>query len=177
MIRHALASIAAVSLAAAAAIVCHPASAQGPAMVKNCVNTGRTVGPDVAIKACTDAIRSGQWKGKEIAWAYGNRCWARTHKKQDQEAIEDCNISLRLDPANAFAYLNRGNAYYDLGNYAQAAADYRETLRLDPSNTLAGPNLKLAEEALRGGTDAPAAPANNAAPAQNADKEGGAGVR
>jgi tetratricopeptide repeat protein len=165
---HVLVRIAAVGVAAAAAITSHPASAQESQMVNYCVNDGRIVGPDVAINACTDAIRSGQWKGKELAWAFANRCWARTHKRQYPEAIEDCNIALSLEPGGAFGYLNRGNAYYDLGDYARAAEDYRETLRLDPGNTLAGPNLKLAEEALRGRADAPAA-----APAQTADSQAG----
>lgn len=158
MIARTVVHIAGVGLVAAATILGRPAGAEEPDMVKYCVNAQRIVGPDVAIKACTDAIRSGRWKGKELAWAYGNRCWALTHKKEDQAAIDDCNMALSLKPDLAFAYLNRGNAYYDLGDYNQAAEDYRAALRLEPSNTMAADNLKLAENALRSRADAPAGP-------------------
>ncbi len=50
--------------------------------------------------------------------------------------IKSCSTSIRFGPWQgkdlAWAYNNRGNAYYDLGKLSQAIEDYDEALRLDP---------------------------------------------
>jgi tetratricopeptide (TPR) repeat protein len=48
-------------------------------------------------------------------------------------AIADFTQAIRLDPNNANAYRERGNAYSDKGDYDRAIADYNQALRLDPN--------------------------------------------
>jgi len=45
---------------------------------------------------------------------------------------------------SASAYYNRGNSYYDLGEFAQAIADYTEVIRLNPAYVEAYYNRALA---------------------------------
>jgi tetratricopeptide (TPR) repeat protein len=51
-----------------------------------------------------------------------------------QEAVADCDESLRLKPDVANTLENRGFAYLKMGEYGRAIADYDAGLRLDPSN-------------------------------------------
>jgi tetratricopeptide (TPR) repeat protein len=62
-------------------------------------------------------------------------------------AIEDYNATLRLDPNYAFAYYNRGIAYYDKGMYDRAIEDYNAALRINPNFADARNNLELARKA------------------------------
>jgi len=63
---------------------------------------------------------------------------------QLQEAIEEYDEVIRIDPERADAYHNRGTAYYRLEQYEQAIADYDEVIRLDPERTDAYYNRALA---------------------------------
>ncbi len=78
-------------------------------MVKDCV---QKLDPDRRVRGCTAVIRSGQWQGKDLAWAYYNRGIAYKNLKDYRRAIEDYDQALRLDPDYVKAYNNRGYAYY-----------------------------------------------------------------
>jgi Flp pilus assembly protein TadD len=58
-------------------------------------------------------------------------------------AIADYNEALRLDPNKTNAYVNRGYAYSNKGDYRHARAEYEKALQLDPNNTTARNNLEL----------------------------------
>ncbi|MDP6925119.1 MAG: tetratricopeptide repeat protein [Candidatus Scalindua sp.] len=45
--------------------------------------------------------------------------------------------TIRLNPENQYAYLNRGDAYYSLKQYKKAIEDYNKTIELDPENVIA----------------------------------------
>jgi tetratricopeptide (TPR) repeat protein len=49
------------------------------------------------------------------------------------QAIEDYNEVIRVEPNYELAYNNRGLANYQKGNYDQAIADFNEALRLNPN--------------------------------------------
>ena len=49
-------------------------------------------------------------------------------------AIADYDIAIRLNPDDADAYYNRGNAKDHLGQYFAAIADYDIAIRLDPDD-------------------------------------------
>lgn len=51
-----------------------------------------------------------------------------------QEAVADCDESLRLAPNVANTLENRGFAYLKMGQYERAIADYDAGLRLNPGN-------------------------------------------
>ena len=45
--------------------------------------------------------------------------------------------AISLNPENELAYLNRGDAYYNLKQYEKAIEDYNKTIELDPENVIA----------------------------------------
>jgi len=87
---------------------------------------------DVALASCTKAIRSGNWSGRNLAWAYIDRCQAYDQLAQYDLAIPDCNQGIRLDPSDPNGFLNRGIAYKNKNEYDLAIADYDQALKLNP---------------------------------------------
>ena len=60
------------------------------------------------------------------------------------EAIEECNKAIELDPNYALAYFNRGAAYINKGQYDLAIADCNKAIELDPNNAKAYANRAYA---------------------------------
>jgi len=58
---------------------------------------------------------------------------AFNYKKVDdyENAIQDYDRAIQLDPSYASAYNDRGRAYYNLGKYAEADADKAKACSLD----------------------------------------------
>ena len=56
--------------------------------------------------------------------------------RERRPAIADYTQSLKLEPANAAAYNNRGIAYAALGQNDQAIADFDQAIKLDPKRAL-----------------------------------------
>ena len=52
---------------------------------------------------------------------------------QLQDALNDCDRSLRLLPTNKNAYDSRGFTYLKMGKFDAAIADYEKALALDPN--------------------------------------------
>jgi tetratricopeptide (TPR) repeat protein len=64
---------------------------------------------------------------------WNSRCWARAIVgKELQEAVADCNESLRLRPGDAETFDSRGFAYLKLGDFEKSIADYDAALKIDP---------------------------------------------
>ncbi len=108
--------------------------------------------PDQAIKDYSEAIRL----KPDYAMAYNNRGMAYGMKGEPDQAIKDFTEAIRLKPddmppvtdsfveiswggdlTKAYAYNNRGRAYYDKGEPDQAIKDYSEAIRLKPDHALA----------------------------------------
>jgi tetratricopeptide (TPR) repeat protein len=51
---------------------------------------------------------------------------------EGQIAIEDYDEAIRLNPNDAEAYFNRGNAYHNLNKKKRAIEDYDKAIRLNP---------------------------------------------
>ncbi len=68
-----------------------------------------------------------------VPLAYNNRGFAFYHKGQLDQAIEDFNKAISLDPSSYKAYLNRGAAFVNKGQLSQAAADFDKAIALNPS--------------------------------------------
>ncbi len=105
---------------------------------------------DLSISGCTAAIRSGQWQGKDLAWAYYNRGLAYLHLGDHARAIKDYDQALRLDPGFAIAYNNRGLAYNNVGEYRRAIEDFDRALRLNPGFAWSYVNRCWANVNIRG---------------------------
>lgn len=86
------------------------------------------------IAECTGAIKSGTFKGKELAWAYFNRGNANIRTGRYDNAIADYSEALKLDPSDADIYNNRGNAFRRKGQHDRAIADYNEAIKLAPND-------------------------------------------
>ena len=58
-------------------------------------------------------------------------------KGQFEKASEAFQKAIQLDPASESAYLNLGNAYYELKSYSIAADAFRDVISINPNNSTA----------------------------------------
>ncbi|MGA2045221.1 MAG: tetratricopeptide repeat protein [Roseiarcus sp.] len=116
----------------------------GPALVapaaaddsKICVNGFGA--PKIA--ACTRAIQSGRWRGRDLAWAYVDRGNGYQNVGDHDQAIADYDTALRLEPKEGNAYIGRGGAWRDKHEGDRALADFDEAVRLEPKSSIAFSN-------------------------------------
>jgi tetratricopeptide (TPR) repeat protein len=100
------------------------------------------VGVLVAIYAFISYRQNYVWKNSEALWThvigefpktpvpYGNRGnWYRDQGR-NQEAIQDYNSALELEPDRHSAYNSRGKLFFDQGNYDQALNDYNKAIEI-----------------------------------------------
>src|SRR5580765_6830636 len=66
---------------------------------------------DVAIAACTRAIKSGKHKGHSLALQYNNRGVEWKLKKDYEHALADYSEAIRIDAKYADAFYNRCATY------------------------------------------------------------------
>lgn len=75
------------------------------------------------------------------ATEYFERAYQHSQVGRKDEAIRDYTEAIRLNPQDADAYNNRGNAYQDgKKDYDRAIADYNEAIRLNPQFAIAYTN-------------------------------------
>ena len=72
-------------------------------------------------------------------------------------AIDELQVSLRIQPHSARGYGALGAALHSLGEYPEAAASFAEVQRLDPDYLANRPALREMEAASRRGTAWPPA--------------------
>jgi tetratricopeptide (TPR) repeat protein len=88
--------------------------------------------PDNEIVGCTAAIQAGEFIGNNISVAFQNRGIAYENKGRYDFAISDFDEAIRLDPADVFAYYNRGIAKQKIGDIASGKEDIARAKKLDP---------------------------------------------
>jgi tetratricopeptide (TPR) repeat protein len=71
-------------------------------------------------------------KAIQLARAYTDRGATKAQLDEHEDAIQDFNKAIELDPTNASAYLQRGKAYNELGRHETAIKDLDNAIRLDP---------------------------------------------
>jgi tetratricopeptide (TPR) repeat protein len=69
--------------------------------------------------------------------------------KEYKRALSEFNKAIELDPKYAFAYNNRGVAYYDLKDYNMAIQDYDKAIEIDPRSSSAYCNRGLSYYGLK----------------------------
>jgi len=95
---------------------------------------------DAAIDACTRAIASGRYRGRDLAILYSNRGSEWYDKGGDrnlERAMRDHDEAIKIDPTYGAAYSNRGNVFSSLGQRERAIEDYNEALRINPRDARA----------------------------------------
>jgi tetratricopeptide (TPR) repeat protein len=65
---------------------------------------------------------------------YYNLAIEHTEMDRHDQAVENYSEVIRLQPEHAWAYIDRGNSYYALDQYAMAVADYSMAIRFSPLN-------------------------------------------
>ena len=60
-----------------------------------------------------------------------------------QEALEEFQNALRLDPKNAKAHNNSGVTYFKMGNFERAVEHFQNALELEPANIFSHTNMGL----------------------------------
>ena len=100
--------------------------------------------PDVVIEGCTELIQTPQESSAVLALAFNNRGVARKVKGEYDEALQDYDQAIRLDPNSASHYNNRGVIYRIKHDYDRAIADYGEAIWLKSDYPAAYYNRALA---------------------------------
>jgi len=117
---------------------------------------------DGAVRGCTAVIKSGAERGANLATAHYNRGTAYYHRLLSERAIRrpgargagrtspidlaiaDFGEAIRLKPDHVAAFVNRGIAFHDKGQYDRAIQDYDQAIRLQPGLAEAYNNRSLA---------------------------------
>ena len=88
---------------------------------------------EIAIAACSRAIKSGRYKGHDLARQYLNRGVERRLKQDFELALADYGEAARIDNKYADAFYNRCVIYNLRGDYDHALADCSLAIKLGPS--------------------------------------------
>jgi lipoprotein NlpI len=89
---------------------------------------------DIKIDACSRAITSGQYSGRDLARLYFTRGVAYRIKGQHDRAIQDFDQTIRLNPQNVQTFIDRGISYEAKGQHDRAIQDFDQAIRLNPQN-------------------------------------------
>lgn len=84
--------------------------------------------------------------GPKLAVYHANRAATLLHLGRNGEAIDDCDVSLLLNPTYVKAYLRRSTARERADNTEEALVDAKRAFELDPSNVAARKNVQRLEK-------------------------------
>ena len=88
---------------------------------------------EIAIDACSRAIKSGHYKGRDLARQYSYRGVERGLKKEYDLALADYGEAIKIDKKYADAFYNRCVIYNLKEDYDHALADCGQAVKLGPS--------------------------------------------
>ncbi len=93
--------------------------------------------------ACTKVINYGYWRGKNLAWAYGNRGYAYIDLNNLDAAIADYTKAISLKSDGRY-YSSRGISYLKQNKYDEAIVDLNKALELEPGDAISLENRAAA---------------------------------
>ncbi|MBB4198553.1 hypothetical protein CCR94_18645 [Rhodoblastus sphagnicola] len=120
--------------AAAPAASAPPPAPKQSAEALACANSDGKAAPQQRDDACSLLIDSHKWQGKEIAWAYANRCAVRVRLKQVDRALADCSEAIDQDPDQTMAYQLRAEIHRTRDERAKALEDFDKAIALGAKN-------------------------------------------
>ncbi|HEY4125689.1 MAG TPA: TIR domain-containing protein [Rhizomicrobium sp.] len=91
--------------------------------------------PDAMIALCNEALQAPNLAPASILRMRNNRGIAYNITHQFQNALNDFNAALEIDPRYAPALGNRGFAYYSMQQFNAAATDYNQSILIDPTDS------------------------------------------
>ena len=86
--------------------------------------------PQVRIVACSFVLNSGNIPEKEIPRVYYYRANGFTKAGQLDQALQDLNRLINLDPTRAEAFYNRGRIYYFKHQYGRAIQNFDRAIAI-----------------------------------------------
>ncbi|HJU26005.1 MAG TPA: tetratricopeptide repeat protein [Rhodanobacteraceae bacterium] len=89
---------------------------------------------DLAITDLDQAIHASPRDYQYLPDYFQYRCLTQLNRGEAQDALEDCNVSLKLRPKDATTLEFRGDVQVALKNYPAAIADLDATLAIHPEN-------------------------------------------
>jgi tetratricopeptide (TPR) repeat protein len=88
---------------------------------------------EIAIEACSRAIKSGRYRGRDLARQYLYRGVERRVKEEYDLALADFSEAARTDKKYADAFYNSCVIYNLKGDYDRALSDCSQAVKLGPS--------------------------------------------
>ena len=85
---------------------------------------------------------------RQEASVHADMCVALYLMRDFPKALEHCNTSISLRPNVWLGYNNRGNVYFEWGQFERAREDYERGLRLSPESSILLRNLTLVDKRL-----------------------------
>ncbi|MGF1627531.1 MAG: tetratricopeptide repeat protein [Alphaproteobacteria bacterium] len=122
--------IVALALALVAAVI-------APAIAGDVEDCNQSEDPGLRIVGCTAMLLSGEWTDGELPPIYNLRGVAYNRLGLAQQAIDDFDAALELDPDYLYAYINRGWAYNELPQYLRALEDFNHVIAVAPGTPIA----------------------------------------
>jgi tetratricopeptide (TPR) repeat protein len=104
--------------------------------------------PEKLIRACSAIIHAGRESPENLARAFFDRGRALSDEAHYEQAIQDFDRAIKLDPNYPDAFNSRALAYAGLGDHDRTIADFDEAIRLDPNYAIAIFNRGLALQTM-----------------------------
>jgi tetratricopeptide (TPR) repeat protein len=106
---------------------------------------------EIAIEACSRAIKSARYKGRDLARQYMYRGVELSLKKDYDLALADYSEAVRIDKKYSDAFYNRCAVYNLKEDYERALADCSQAIKFGPSPnaTAATGDARLANDHAR----------------------------
>ncbi len=114
------------------AVLAPPVRAQTPQQRQWC-DGQHGVSPDQQISGCTAIIGSTRDKPSILATAFNNRAGAYFSQGLFEQAIQDLDQAVKLNPNYARAFVHRGRVYRSIGQYDHAIQDFDRAIKLEPN--------------------------------------------